>query len=286
MSTTFFRCLNKISFALALLALLGRIHAQDASPAPPSLREQLEAQYPLATFSTAIGSCQVNNPETVLMVQKAGLCAVPAGNFSPKLASQYKKDGTLEVSKVCTGETKTNKMLKFYNKLDSRVNPDVLAHPYWQLAKQAEVYPSQIEVTLTEVRFTFAYCTDLGYGKSALYKGQIVFAFDKDFLKPENVTQVEGKVAEVFSPPAEHQQAQAGQQTQESGGQQPQDQQQQPQNQASACNPEVGQTLAQVEEACGKPASQAKGANGKQIYNYSQPKLKIIFISGKVFDIE
>jgi hypothetical protein len=38
--------------------------------------------------------------------------------------------------------------------------------------------------------------------------------------------------------------------------------------------------------ACGQPANQSKGAGTKVLYFYNQPKLKIIFMNGKVADIE
>lgn len=59
-----------------------------------------------------------------------------------------------------------------------------------------------------------------------------------------------------------------------------------PQNsQASAWNVEMGETVAQVEIMCGKPVNQSKGAT-KLLYFYDQPKMKVIFVNGKVSDIE
>ncbi|MFI5105964.1 MAG: hypothetical protein ACHP79_13650, partial [Terriglobales bacterium] len=54
---------------------------------------------------------------------------------------------------------------------------------------------------------------------------------------------------------------------------------------ASTCNPEVGQTVAQVEEACGKPINRTRGAT-KLLYFYSHPKIKVTFVNGRVADIE
>ena len=55
---------------------------------------------------------------------------------------------------------------------------------------------------------------------------------------------------------------------------------------SSATSPavDIGQTFEQVEAIMGKPKSIAKGAAGKTIYVY--PALKVIFMAGKVSDIQ
>ena len=42
--------------------------------------------------------------------------------------------------------------------------------------------------------------------------------------------------------------------------------------------------MKQVTDACGQPANQVKGATKVQFF-YNQPKIKVIFVGGKVSDI-
>src|SRR5262249_17741084 len=126
-----------------------------------------------------------------------------------------------------------------------------------------------------------------GDGQQNPYKGELVFQFAKGDLKVENISKIEDTIALVFQQGGggNDQQSQNGQNQGQQGGPQDQGQGQQ-QDQASNCNPEINQTMDQVVQACGDPASKAKGAGTKLIYSYTQPKLKIIFVNGKVSDIE
>ena len=151
------------------------------------------------------------------------------------------------------------------------------------LQKGNRVFPTKFEVGKDEIKVAFGYCSG-DAGQAAPYTGQVVIEFSKDSLKGLSVPQVEDRIAEVFAPGnGGDQQAQNGQLDQTA---QPGQDAASQDNQGFACNPEINQTLSQVTASCGNPASQAKGAGTKQIYFYNQPKLKIIFVDGKVSDVE
>lgn len=261
---TFFCCSKAIILTLVVAVQLTALHAQ-GTVAPPSLQEQLEAQYPLGKITTQ-GGCTVTNPDTALALQQAGIGALPSKSFSTMCAAHY-RNGSI---------TKTGFKCNYYL--------NMIKQSLVTLEKGDKVFPLKLEVDKDEVKLAFAYCSG-DNGQAVAYTGQVVIEFPKDSLKNANVPQVEDKINEVFSADAGgQQQAQAG-----PGPAQPQDNQAQPQsnqNQSSACNIEIGQTVVQVEAACGKPASQAKGAATKLLYFYNQPKLKITFIDGKVTDID
>ncbi|HEY1938213.1 MAG TPA: hypothetical protein VGJ33_09795, partial [Candidatus Angelobacter sp.] len=235
-----------------------------ATSASPSIQEQLEAQYPLAKMTTK-GGCTVSNPETALALQKAGPAALPQKTSSLMCASHYRNGSYTKPGFKCTYYLN---MIK-----QSLVN----------LEKGDKIFPTKLEVGKDDVKISFGYCSG-DPGQAAAYTGQVVIEFPKDALKTATVTQIEDKIAEVLSADGGDQQAQGGGQQDNQQSQDSQDSQ--PQNNQSACNPEVGQTIDQVVAACGQPANQSKGAGTKQLYFYNQPKIKIIFMSGKVSDIE
>jgi hypothetical protein len=126
-------------------------------------------------------------------------------------------------------------------------------------------------------------------------KANIVFQFPKGSLATGNAGQVEDTIGQLLSISNEDtQQAQGGDQQQgggaDQGGQQQaaQDQGQQPaaQDQQPPAQPasiEKGMTTDQVEAALGQPEKKVN-LGTKQIYYYKD--MKIIFLSGKVSDVE
>ncbi len=255
-----------IALAVLVVAPATTLNAQNTSSSPsasPSIVEQLEAQYPLAKM-TAKDGCTVTNPETGLALQKAGPAALPQKGSSTMCASHYRNGSFTKAGFKCT----------YYLNMTKQ---SLVA-----LEKGDKVFPTKLEVDKDDVKVSFGYCSG-DPGHSLVYTGQVIIEFPKDSLKSASVTQIEDKIAEVFSADSGNQQAQSGgQENQQSQG----NQDSQSQNSSSACNPEVGQTVDQVMAACGQPANQSKGANGKLLYFYNQPKIKIIFISGKISDIE
>lgn len=279
--------------ALSLLCLAGTALAQ------ASLQDQLSAQYPLAS---ATNGCNVGNPDTALSVQKAGgglrILPVSSNVTIAKCINRF-VDGQLKTpGTACNGESlskaggvasKIPRIGNIFGKTQPQVDNQVSTQQMTVAKTGDTVYPTRLDVNESkgEVKFSFIACQQSD-NQQQPYKGELVFQFSKDMLKVENIGKIEDVIAQVLAPDGNDQQAQGGDQGdgnvrgsngQGGGGGQQQDQ-------GSACNPELGQTVEQVVNACGNPASAAKGANGKQIYNYNQPKLKIIFMNGKVSDVE
>jgi hypothetical protein len=262
-----FRCTPIIALALGVAALPAALRAQGASSASPSIQEQLEAQYPLAKMTTK-GGCAITNPETALALQKAGPAALPQRTSSLMCASHYRNGSFTKPGFKCT----------YYLNMTKQ--------ELVRLEKGDKVFPTKLEVDKDDVKVSFGYCSG-DQGQAAAYTGQVVIEFPKDSLKAASVAQIEDKIAEVLSADSGDQQSQGGGQSgQNSQAQNSQPQDTQPQDNQSACNPEVGQTVDQIVAACGQPANQSKGAGTKLLYFYNQPKLKIIFMNGKVADIE
>jgi hypothetical protein len=259
------------------------------------MQDQLQAQYSLAT--TSKDGCNVGNPETALTAtaKGGGMRILPVNsNIQIARCVNHFANGKLSPAhSACNGEgiAKAGRWLSNVPKFggavgagSSKIDDQASKQQTTVLRTGDTVYPTRLEVNDSkgEVKFAIITCQQGGDGSQTAYKGELVFQFSKDMFKPENITKIEDTIAEVFSSPNGDQQGQ-GQQAQ--GGQQGQDPPPQ-ENQESTCNPEIGQTVNQVVAACGNPASQAKGAATKLIYNYNQPKLKIIFVNGKVSDIE
>lgn len=306
MSKNLFRCICTLTLIFALAITVSKLQAQ-------TVKDQLEAVY---KYARGTDGCHVGNPDSALVAQSnvGGMRILPVSSTGTTIAkcTNHYTDGKLKTpSTACNGEkiAKAGGWLSHVPKVggvigagSSKVGDQAAQQPMDVVTTGDTVYPVKLEVDegKGEVKFSIITCKQAGDQQNP-YKGEIVFHF-KD-LKPENVSQVEDTIATVFKQGGGDQQGdggnnqgQQGNDNQGNGGggqgngggqaQQGGGQDQQPDDPASACNPEVGQTVDQVEAACGKPTSQAKGANLKLIYNYSQPKLKIIFIKGKVADIE
>lgn len=263
MKKRLFLCIALTVLVAASAITLNAQNAPSSPSGPPSVLEQLEAQYPLAKM-TAKGGCTVTNPETALALQKAGPAALPQKGSSTMCASHYRNGSFTKAGFKCT----------YYL--------NVTKQAVVTLEKGDKVFPTKLEVDKDDVKVSFGYCSG-DPGQAVVYTGEVIIEFPKDSLKSASVTQIEDKIAEVFSADSGDQQAQGGGEDnqQSQGNHDPQSQNSQPN-----CNPEVGQTVDQVVSACGQPANQSKGANGKLLYFYNQPKIKIIFLSGKVTDTE
>ena len=128
----------------------------------------------------------------------------------------------------------------------------------------------------------FGYCSG-DPGQPVRYTGQVVIEFPKDSLNTASVTQVEDKIAEVFSPDSGNNQQG---QSQNDGGQSPP-----PGNQPALDNNqpaqdppsvELGQTIDQVVAALGPPEKKVNLGN-QQIYVHND--LKVTFVGGTVADV-
>ncbi len=305
MSKNLFRCICTLTLIFALAAV-SKLQAQ-------SVQEQLEAAYP---YARGTDGCHVGNPNSALVAQDnvGGMRILPVSTSGTTIAkcTNHYTDGKLKTpSTACNGEkiAKAGGWLSHVPKVggvigagSSKVGDQAAQQPMDVVTTGDTVYPAKLEVDEKkgEVKFTIITCKQAGDQQNP-YKGEIVFHFKE--LKPENVSQVEDTIATVFKQGGGDQQGDGGNNQgqqgngnqgnggggpQEGGGGQAQqggNQDQQQEDPASACNPEVGQTVAQVEEACGKPVNRTKGAT-KLLYFYNQPKIKVIFVNGKVADIE
>ncbi len=290
MNINFFRRLSVIALVISAAMSFTTLQAQNT----PSVLEQLQAQY---TLARGTDGCHVGNPDSALEVQSpgGGMRVLPVSSSTVTIAkcTNSYADGKLKpANSTCNGEgiAKAGGWLSKIPKVGATMGQgaskigDQAANQLMDVVRTGEmVYPIKLEVNESkgEVKFSLITCKQSNDQQNP-YKGDIVFHFKG--LKPENVSQVEEAISKVFK--------QGGDDPGNNGnGGQDQDNQseqdaQKGSNQGPACNPEVGQTLDQIVSTCGQPANQSKGANGKLLYFYNQPKIKIIFVSGKVADTE
>ncbi len=135
------------------------------APKPPSLKEQLEAQYPT---------------QTLLAIQKEGILGVVLAS-SKTCAAKY-QDGKLSPPDAsCTAPLKDS----------SRPLP-----------VGQKVYPSKIDVDRAKERISFRIveCASCNQGsESSPYKSQIDFQFGKGYLEKAGVSQIEDTIGEVLA---------------------------------------------------------------------------------------
>lgn len=151
---------------LALLVLsVSPLPLLAQAPKPPSLKEQLEAQFPA---------------ETVLAIQKDGILGVALAS-SKTCAAKY-QDGKLSPpDAACTAPLKNS----------SRPFP-----------VGQKVNPAKIDVDLARERISFRIveCASCNKGsESSAYKSQIDFQFGKGYLEKTSVSQIEDTISEVLA---------------------------------------------------------------------------------------
>jgi hypothetical protein len=242
--------------AAACLALSLQMAAQ--SPAPPSLQEQLEAQYQLSKMDNS-NACALKTTGTVLRMQKPGVFAVPAASLitCPVKYAEGKVGSPNPFCKVTVKEAATT----------------------FRAGHQIYILKIDANPKKDKVVFGIASCSDQGFP----WKGEVVFEFPKDYLGKASVTEVEDKISELLAlDDSSAQQAQTapppdqGQAQPQAGGS--------TESQLSTLDIQVGQTTQQdVEAAMGRPDKKINFGN-KQIYLYKN--LKITFQDGKVSQVE
>jgi hypothetical protein len=227
------------------------------TPAPPSLQEQLEAQYQVARMTTANG-CTLATPGTSLTIQKPGVFAVPSASVVG-CPTKY-EDGKVKSPNVfCKALVKQNAS---------------------SFQAGQTVYPLKIEVNPKQEKISFSVAScDQGLS----WKAEVVFQFAKDYLEKAGITEVEDKIGELLVLAGDNtQQAQAGVPPAGQDQQQPQPGDQPP-PQPPPVTIQLGQTLQDVEGALGQPEKKVN-LGAKQIYVYKD--LKITFVDGKVSDVQ
>lgn len=238
------------------------------SSAPPSIAEQLQAQYKRPTWTRdANGNAVfVEGTGTVLAIQKQGIAALPLANPLNPCASTYAK-GRLEapgfLCQVAIGVG------------SGQDTPTV------NLAVGQRAYPASIAVDTKRdtVRFVVVACEPCnGNDPPTYYKAEVDFRFPRGILASGDAAEVEDTIGQVFS-------IDSG-----SGGAPGQDAQAGPGQVASTApvSPEPvsiqqGQTIAEAEQALGKPLK-ILTVGAKVVYVYRD--LKVTFTNGKVTDVQ
>ena len=168
---------TKIALQVVVFLVVGILAAFAAAPqgnAPPSLQEQLEAQYQLTKMNAGTVV-----PGTVLVLLKEGAIGVPSSN--PKNPVVNYINGTLQSPSAM--------VLAQFGK-DTRPIP-----------KGEKVYVTKISVNLIEdwVRLQIVGCGACsGAAPAGSYSSVVGFQFAKGSLKKASVPDVEDTIAQVF----------------------------------------------------------------------------------------
>lgn len=280
-----------ILFAVGVMAP-SVIFAQDA--APPSLEEQLKAQYTMVKMGGDSSGPAVIEAGTILAIQKGGILGVPYSQVAVFPAKF--QGGTLHPSTAATNNAATaagQKLCGLFGKCSGAKD---------QVNKQAttklfqvgdKVYPSKIEVKPDKdsVILSVIACDSCNnVNPPTYYKSQVVFQFDKGYLAKASPPQIEDVIAQVFTiddsaqnggGSAQGNQAQGGQQ--QGGGGQGGQNSQAGNDQAQTQTIQLGQTTDQVVASLGQP-QKVVNLGPKQIYVYKD--LKITFLNGRVADVQ
>jgi len=247
---------------LILAAIITVPAARAQNPAPPSLKEQLEAQYKLAKVGYNAGQATITEPGTVLVIQKGGILGCPPGNIT--LAPATFKDGSLNPpGKIASAMCGT----------DGR-----------QLPSGEKVYVTKIDTNLKKDKVSlFIIECDIcnGAPQPSSYRAEVNFEFPKGSLGNPNVTDIEDTIAKVFTidnsaPASEAQQTPAQ-------PEQPAAQTQAPEQAPPPAQIHLGQSIDDVVNALGQP-EKIVDLGAKKIYVYKD--LKITFTNGKVSDVQ
>lgn len=249
--TEFSACLFVMIAAGALAVPMAM--AQNA--APPSLLEQLGAQYKVTKTGFKSGQVTITEAGTVLVIQLAGILGVPP--ISMTLAPATYKDGSLHAP--------------------ASLAVSMAGKNARQLPVGDKVYVTKLDVNLKKDRIAFRIIecdTCNGVAQPSSYKSDVFFDFPKGTLQTTSVPDVEDTIAKVFTldtaaaatPPAAP-----------TAVEQPTPAPSQP------ASIQLGETIDQVVAALGQPEKMVN-LGSKQIYVYKD--LKVTFIDGKVTDVQ
>ncbi|MGO8788968.1 MAG: hypothetical protein ACLQVL_16505 [Terriglobia bacterium] len=261
-----------IAVALVVAASLAGAAVVAQNTAPPSLQEQLEAEYKLAKVGKGPNGLGVTTPGTVLIIQKAGMQGVPLKSLAA-VAAIY-SDGALrppsKKSDIGTGFLRG-------------VSAPVSGVSSRQLLVGEKVYATKINANLKDdkVEMHIVECDACNAGMaSSSFKSEVIFQFAKGYLAKASVPDVEDTIAQVFVLDTSAPVAQPVQ---------PPPQPEQPAApppapaQAEPASIQLGQTPAEVVAVLGQPEKKVN-LGSKQIYLYKD--LKVTFLNGKVSDVQ
>jgi hypothetical protein len=162
--------------------------AQNATP--PSLKEQLEAQYTLSKVHTN-GTV---DPGTVLVIQLAGIKGVPLGDLA--MAPAIYKDGVLHPP------SKSSSFGAALLQASTRPTSETSGKDFRAFPVGDKVYVSKLDVNLKNDRIMFVVvecgaCN--GVDQTSEYKAAVSFQFGKGYLASASVPDVEDTIAKVFT---------------------------------------------------------------------------------------
>jgi hypothetical protein len=157
--------------------------------APPSLDEQLKAQYRLVKLGKDSGGLAVLEPGTVLVIQKGGILGVPY-NYTSVGAAKY-QDGVFHPSKGLKWLETLNQMSGSSTQIESHL-----------FQTGDKVYPLKIDVNLKSAKISFGVvaCDSCnGTNPPTFYKGEVNFEFSKGYLEKADVSQIEDTIGQLFA---------------------------------------------------------------------------------------
>jgi hypothetical protein len=261
--------------ASAVAGLFASITVSAQNMAPPSLQEQLEAQYKLAKVGKGANGLGVTSPGTVLVVQKAGIQGVALKSLAA-VAATY-SDGALhppsKKSDIGTGVLRG-------------VSAPVSGVSSRQFPVGEKVYATRIDTNLKtdKIEFHIVECDACNSGlASSSFKSEVVFQFAKGYLAKASVPDVEDTIAQVFALDTGTALSQPGTAPlQPETPAQPAPAPAAP-AQAEPASIQLGQSIDQVVAVLGKPEKKVN-LGSKQIYVYKD--LKVTFLNGKVADVQ
>jgi len=249
----------------------------------PTLGEQLAAQYKLVKMGADSSGTAVLEEGTLLEIKKGGIVGLPYKAVTVRTTTY--QDGTVHSSDMTHNATaqKVGKLLCGLHKCPSTPDSatDENATKYFKAGDK--VYASKIDVHLDKdsVSMLIVSCDTCNKTDPPTYnKANVVFQFGKGALAKASAGEVEDTIGQLLAISEDTGQGDQQQgQDQQGQGQQQQQQQQQSQPQSI----QMGMTMDQVTSAMGQP-EKTVNLGPKQIYVYKD--LKVIFINGRVADVQ
>jgi hypothetical protein len=268
------RTLKAVAVIIAGLLPAGIANAQGGAD---SLENQLAVKYKVAKIGQDSSGISVTDPGTVLVIKKGGILSVTSSNMV--VIPSYVKDGQVH-SANGNAMAGVSKLLKWKNVSDP--TGSTTAETKF-LTIGEKVYVSKIEVNRKDSKVSMAIieCDSCNSVQDASQrKAQVVFQFPKDYLAGADG----GQISDVISQVLEIQPEEAAQPEQGQDAQQGQQQAQQPE--APAQPPptiQLGQSIDEVKGLLGEP-TKVVNLGVKQIYIYKD--MKVVFLRGKVADVQ
>jgi hypothetical protein len=254
-----------------------------ASGQTATIQDELTKTYKLVKIGSDTGGYSVVEEGTVLAIQKGGILAVPYSD-STDFKTKY-QDGQIHAPGGISVVGRKSLMGRFGKEQTTHL-----------FAKGDKVYPTKFDVNVAKDSVTVGIvaCDTCNKTDPPTYnKAEVVFEFPKGSLAGATPDSVEKVIAQVFtvskddSKDADKGGDKGGGQQQAGGaGAAGGDQGQQPAADAPAADPvsiEKGMTPDDVVGAMGQPEKKVT-LGTKQIYYYKD--MKVIFINGKVSDVQ